>query len=442
MCGLAGYLDPGNPLNEEASARLCTRMSNALTHRGPDAGGVWVDARHGIALGHRRLSIIDLSATGAQPMTSSSGRFVLSFNGEIYNFATIRIDLERHGYPFKGHSDTEVMLGAFEQWGIQGAVQRFEGMFAFALWDRRSAQLTLARDRVGKKPLYYGWLGNTLVFGSELKALGQYIQYGWFANPGTVYKHLRQMTPGCFLQVTTDTRPWSTKPRPFWSAKEVAEAGEHAQFTGSYRQGQDQLEVLLREAVADRMVADVEIGALLSGGIDSSMVVALMQSLSTSPVKTFSIGFTEPEYNEAHYAARVAQHLGTEHHELYVTAKQALDVVEELPTIYDEPFSDPSQIPTCLVCKLAHRDVKVVLSGDGGDETFAGYNRYQQCLARWQHLQGIPLTVRSANGCLQTSVSAKPVFARRREEVATQDREAVPGRVRLESKVSAAPVGE
>jgi asparagine synthase (glutamine-hydrolysing) len=416
MCGLAGYLDPGNHLNEEASARLCTSMSNALAHRGPDAGGVWVDIKHGIALGHRRLSIIDLSATGAQPMTSSSGRFVLSFNGEIYNFATIRIDLERQGYPFKGHSDTEVMLGAFEQWGIQGAIQRFEGMFAFALWDRRSAQLTLARDRVGKKPLYYGWLGNTLVFGSELKALvvhprfdpsidldalGQYIQYGWFANPGTVYKHLRQMPPGCFLQVTTDTPPWSTKPCPFWSAKEVAEAGEHAQFTGSYRQGLDRLEVLLREAVAERMVADVEIGALLSGGIDSSMVVALMQSLASRPVKTFSIGFTEPEYNEAGFAARVAQHLGTEHHELYVTARQALDVVEDLPTIYDEPFSDPSQIPACLVCKLAHRDVKVVLSGDGGDETFAGYKRYQQCLVRWQHLQGIPLTLRSATGRLQ-----------------------------------------
>jgi asparagine synthase (glutamine-hydrolysing) len=209
------------------------------------------------------------------------------------------------------------------------------------------------------------------------------------------------MPPGFFLQVTTDTTPWSRKPCTFWSAKEVSEAGEHAQFTGSYKQGQDHLEILLREAVADRMVADVEIGALLSGGIDSSMVVALMQSLSTRPVKTFSIGFTEPEYNEAGYAARVAEHLGTEHHELYVTPKQALDVVEDLPTIYDEPFSDPSQVPTYLVCKLAHRDVKVVLSGDGGDETFAGYKRYQRCRARWQRLQSIPLTLRTANGSLQ-----------------------------------------
>ena len=399
---------------------MCTSMTDALAHRGPDATGVWVDVKHGIALGHRRLSIIDLSTTGAQPMISASGRYVLSFNGEIYNFATIRIDLESHGYPFRGHSDTEVMLASFEQWGVEGAIRKFEGMFAFALWDRRSAQLTLARDRVGKKPLYYGWCGNTFLFGSELKAfnkhprfnpgidrdaLGQYIQYGWFANPGSVYKHLRQMPPGCILQVTIDKAPWSMNPCPFWSARDIAEAGEQAPFTGSYKQGKDQLEVLLREAVADRMVADVEIGALLSGGIDSSMVVALMQSLSTRPVKTFSIGFTEPEYNEADYAASVAKHLGTEHHELYVTAKQALDVVEDLTTIYDEPFSDPSQIPTYLVCKLAHRDVKVVLSGDGGDETFAGYRRYQKCLARWQSLQGIPLPLRRANGCMQRLVA-------------------------------------
>jgi asparagine synthase (glutamine-hydrolysing) len=419
MCGIAGFLDARNALTEADSVRLCARMADALVHRGPDAGGAWVDPGQGIALGHRRLSIIDLSSSGAQPMTSSSGRFVISFNGEVYNFARLRDDLENHGHTFRGHSDTEVMLTAIEHWGVERALERFEGMFAFALWDRQSARLTLARDRVGKKPLYYGWCGNTFLFGSELKALvihprfdasidmdavGQYMQYGWIANPGSVYKHVRQLPPGCYLQLAAASNPWSVAPRPFWSAASLAEAGEQSTFTGTYDQALKRLEELLSAAVADRMVADVELGALLSGGIDSSMIVALMQSLSNRPVKTFSIGFSEPEYNEADYAARVAEFLGTEHRELYVKPQEALEVVDLLPTMYDEPFSDPSQIPTYIVCKLAHQNVKVVLSGDGGDEVFAGYTRYQSCLKRWQELRGIPLPIRTFCGRLQTLV--------------------------------------
>lgn len=342
MCGITGFLDTRNPLTKETSARLCARMADALAHRGPDAGGTWVDPGQGIALGHRRLSIIDLSSSGAQPMASSSGRFVISFNGEVYNFARLRDDLEKHGHSFRGHSDTEVMLAAFEQWGIERALERFEGMFAFALWDRQSARLTLARDRVGKKPLYYGWCGHTFLFGSELKALvihprfdasidmdavGQYMQYGWIANPGSVYRHIRQMPPGCYLQLSATSTPRAATPRPFWSAASLAEAGEQTPFTGSYEQGLKRLAELLRAAVADRMVADVELGALLSGGIDSSIIVALMQSLSDRPVKTFSIGFSEPERNEAHYAASVAKYLGTDHRELYIRPEQAIEVV-------------------------------------------------------------------------------------------------------------------
>ena len=419
MCGIAGFLDTRNALTEADSVRLCARMTDVLVHRGPDAGGTWVDPGQGVALGHRRLSIIDLSSSGAQPMTSYSGRFVISFNGEVYNFARLRVDLENHGHTFRGHSDTEVMLTAIEHWGVESALERFEGMFAFALWDRQSARLTLARDRAGKKPLYYGWCGTTFLFGSELKALvihprfdtsidmdavGQYMQYGWIANPGSVYKHVRQLPPGCYLQLAAATNPWSVAPRPFWSAASLAEAGEQSPFTGTYDQALKRLEELLSAAVADRMVADVELGALLSGGIDSSMIVALMQSLSNRPVKTFSIGFSEPERNEADYAAGVAKYLATDHRELYIKPEQALEVVEHLPAMYDEPFSDPSQVPTYLVCKLAHRDVKVVLSGDGGDETFAGYRRYRICLDRWQRLQGLPLSMRTRIGRLGTMI--------------------------------------
>tara|TARA_R110002073_G_scaffold79001_18_gene190301 strand:- start:9209 stop:11095 length:1887 start_codon:yes stop_codon:yes gene_type:complete len=388
-------------------------MADTIVHRGPDADGVWVDPSFPVALGHRRLSIIDLSNAGAQPMESASGRYVLSFNGEVYNFSRLRQEPELSNYPFQGHSDTEVILAAIQHLGVERAVGKLEGMFALALWDREERCLWLARDRVGKKPLYYGWCGNSFLFGSELKALrqhpdfendldqdalGQYLQYGWVSQPNSIYRHVRKLPQGSVLKITKDCQAWAAQPKSFWSAKDIAERGQSSPFTGSYEGAVDRLDVVLNEAVSDRMVADVELGALLSGGIDSSMIVALMQKTADRPVKTFSIGFWEEKYNEAEYASAVAKHLKTEHHEIYVTPDQALDVVSELPQIYDEPFADSSQIPTYLVCKLAREQVKVVLTGDGGDEQMAGYRRYKNCLSHWRDVQRVPLIARSMVG--------------------------------------------
>ncbi len=399
---------------------VCGRMTAMLEHRGPDAGGVWVDERSGIALGHRRLSIIDLTQAGAQPMHSASGRFSLSFNGEIYNFRALRKELDKSHYPFRGHSDTEVILAAVETFGVRAAIGKLQGMFAIALWDKESDQLTLVRDRAGKKPLYYGWFGRTFLFGSELKALrqhpqfekainlnvlGQYIQLGWVSAPGSIYENLHTLPAGHFLQVSVHSAPGSQQPQAFWSARDVLEAGQAALFSGTYEQAVESLDSILRSAVQERMVADVDIGALLSGGVDSSIIVALMQSLSDRPVKTFSIGFWEEKYNEAEFAASVAKFLGTEHHELYVSPDEALAVVERLPDIYDEPFADASQIPTYLVSKLAHEHVKVVLTGDGGDEQFAGYRRYKNCLKHWQAVRRVPVALRRILAGLTNSIS-------------------------------------
>lgn len=404
MCGITGFLQKIDATKSSMS-ELCGRMTSSLVHRGPDAGGVWVDASCGVALGHRRLSIIDLSEAGAQPMCSGNERYVIVFNGEIYNFQRLREELGASQYPFKGHSDTEVILAAAEHYGAEKAIGKLEGMFSIALWDKKTRELLLARDRAGKKPLYYGWCRNTFMFGSELKALrvhpafnreidrdalGQYIQYGWVSQPNSIYKHIRKLPPGSILKVKPGSAPWSVSPFEFWSARQVMEDGQANRFAGSYTQAVDELEQLIRGAVEDRMVADVDVGALLSGGIDSSLVVALMQQSTDRPVKTFSIGFWEEKYNEAHYAEAVARQLGTEHHELYVTPEQALEVVDLLPTIYDEPFADASQIPTYLVCKLAHEQVKVVLTGDGGDEQFAGYRRYKNCLQHWRAVNRVP----------------------------------------------------
>jgi asparagine synthase (glutamine-hydrolysing) len=409
MCGITGFIQYGGGSRDELSQR-CQRMADTIAHRGPDAGGVWVDAAYPLALGHRRLSIIDLSDAGAQPMVSASGRYVLSFNGEVYNFPRLREQTGVSAYPFKGHSDTEVILAAVQHLGVEGAISKLEGMFALALWDREERCLWLARDRVGKKPLYYGWCGNSFLFGSELKALrqhpdfereldrnalGQYLQYGWVSQPLSIYKKVRKLPPGSLLKIAQDATPWSAQPTQFWSARAIAEHGERNRFTGSYADAIRQLDTVLNQAVADRMVADVELGALLSGGIDSSMIVALMQKHSERPVKTFSIGFWEEKYNEAEYAAAVARHLKSDHHEMYVTPEQALDVVEQLPHMYDEPFADSSQIPTYLVCKLAREQLKVVLTGDGGDEQMAGYRRYRDCLNHWRDIQRIPGGARS-----------------------------------------------
>lgn len=418
MCGITGFIQYKGGASEELSRR-CQAMADTIVHRGPDAGGVWVDPSYPLALGHRRLSIIDLSAAGAQPMVAASGRYVLSFNGEVYNFSRLRQEPELSHYPFQGHSDTEVILAAVQHLGVARAVARLEGMFALAVWDRQERCLWLARDRVGKKPLYYGWCGNSFLFGSELKALrkhpdfegdldrdalGQYMQYGWVSQPNSIYRQVRKLPPGSLLQISSDCKPWEAHPTQFWSARDIAEFGESNQFSGSYEQAIDQLDTVLKHAVGDRMVADVELGALLSGGIDSSIIVALMQKMSDRPVKTFSIGFWEEKYNEAEYASAVASHLKTEHHEIYVTPDQALDVVEHLPHIYDEPFADSSQIPTYLVCKLAREQLKVVLTGDGGDEQMAGYRRYKNCLGHWQDVQRVPSAARNVLGPLTTSM--------------------------------------
>ncbi len=409
MCGITGFIQQKNASASDLHA-VCTRMTDTITHRGPDASGVWVDPDRPLALGHRRLSIIDLTDAGAQPMVSASGRYVLSFNGEIYNFIRLRKQLEAGGYPYKGHSDTEVILAAVEKLGVREAIAQLEGMFAIALWDRQARLLTLARDRVGKKPLYYGWCGDTFLFGSELKALrqhpdfdatlnrdalGQYLQYGWVSQPNSIYRHIGKLPPGSLIEIPVEGSARSQQPHIFWSARKVLEEGQAQRFRGSYDEALDVLDSILHDTVADRMVADVDVGALLSGGIDSSMVVALMQRTADRPVKTFSIGFWEEKYNEAHYAASVAEYLGTEHHELYITPEQALDVVDNLPFIYDEPFADSSQIPTYLVCKLAHEQVKVVLTGDGGDEQFAGYRRYKNCLKHWRDVSRVPAGARN-----------------------------------------------
>lgn len=406
MCGIVGFLMTGalpQPPDE-----IIRRMTDAIIHRGPDAEGVWLDNNSGIALGHRRLSILDLSPEGSQPMVSCSGRYIIVFNGEIYNFREIRLELdEQQIRPWRGHSDTEVMLSAIEEWGIEGALKRFVGMFAFALWNREERTLTIARDRLGEKPLYYGWCNGTFLFASELKALRVHpafvddidrdsitllLRHSCIPAPYSIYKGIRKLLPGTYLTVTVGT-PKEDTPIVYWSAREVAQAGQANLFDGSDQEAIDQLEILLQQSIRQQMVADVPLGAFLSGGIDSSTIAALMQAQSSAPIKTFTIGFYEEDYNEAIYAKEVAGHLGTEHTELYVTPQQALDVIPRLPQLYDEPFSDSSQIPTFLISELTRRHVTVSLSGDAGDELFGGYNRYA-----WGH------SIQRSVGWLPTSL--------------------------------------
>jgi asparagine synthase (glutamine-hydrolysing) len=388
-------------------------MADQLIHRGPDDSGVWVDAEAGIALGFRRLAIVDLSPTGHQPMTSSNSRHVMVFNGEVYNFGELRKDLESRGHGFRGHSDTEVMLEAVSEWGLEAAVKKFVGMFAFALWDRRDRVLHLVRDRLGIKPLYWGWQGKTFLFGSELKALrvhpdfdpeinrgalALYLRYGYIPQPHSIYQGIRKLPPGHILSLRAGAQTSSelSGTALYWSAKEVYENGAANPFRGSEGEAVEELDRLLRESVRLRMIADVPLGAFLSGGIDSSTVVALMQAQSDRPVKTFTIGFHAQEFNEAAHAKTVAARLGTEHTELYVTPKEALDVIPKLPTLYDEPFADSSQIPTYLVSALTRRHVTVSLSGDGGDELFGGYQRYSNARQFWEAVRRFPHFTRKA----------------------------------------------
>lgn len=392
MCGLTGFLTRES--NRDADLRTSVfLMADQLCHRGPDNSGVWVDSSVGLALGFRRLAIIDLSPEGHQPMPSRCGRYMIVFNGEVYNFKTLRQELESEGQKFRGHSDTEVMLAAISEWGVERAIKKFVGMFAFALWDRHERALHLVRDRLGIKPLYYGLAAKTFLFGSELKALRAHpdfvseidrdalalqMRYSYIPQPYSIYRGIYKLKPGCILTVRASDSPFRPLPVPksYWSADEVYEEGTTSPFRGSEVEARVQLEELLREAVRVRMVADVPLGAFLSGGVDSSIVVALMQAQSARPVKTFTIGFYESNYNEARQAKAVAAHLGTDHTELYVTPDETMAVIPNLAALYDEPFSDSSQIPTYLVSALARQHVTVSLSGDGGDELFGGYNRY------------------------------------------------------------------
>ncbi len=406
MCGFAGAFGS----SQEGQASVVQEMAAAIAHRGPNDAGVWVDTDARIALGHRRLSIVDLSPAGHQPMLSGSGRYVIAFNGEIYNHLDCRASLAMTT-TWRGHSDTETLLAGFDAWGIQATVERCIGMFAFAVWDRQTRTLTLGRDRLGEKPLYYGWQGQgqhaVFLFGSELKALKAHpafaagidrnalcllMRHNYIPAPYSIYQGIAKLAPGCLLSVSLAQR--EPKLTRYWSAANVAVTGCAKPFTGTPGQAVDALEVLLKSAVHQQMMADVPLGAFLSGGVDSSTVVALMQAQSKQRVKTFTIGFNEAGYNEAVHAKAVAAHLGTEHTELYVSAQQALEVIPRLPTLYCEPFSDSSQIPTFLVAQLARQQVTVSLSGDGGDELFCGYNRYLLANRLWQKISLLPPVAR------------------------------------------------
>lgn len=410
MCGIAGFLDTLASTQRLRMETTAARMNGTLRHRGPDDDGVWVDEETGIALAHRRLSIIDLSPEGHQPMLSAGGRFVIVFNGEIYNYLPIREELLTLGCHFRGHSDTEVMLAAFSEWGVRRSLERFNGMFSFALWDRRERTLYFGRDRLGKKPLYYGTCGRTLLFGSELKALAAhpdfvgdidhdalalYARMGYIPGPYSVYKRIRKLPPGTFVAVPVDgSTAQCPKPVPYWSAKEAVERGLANPFRGSPEDALQELDALLRDAVGIRMIADVPLGAFLSGGIDSSLVVALMHARGQGPAKTFTIGFHQASHNEAGHALAVARHLGSDHTERYITPGEAMAVIPKLPVLYDEPFADSSQIPTYLVSELARRKVTVSLSGDGGDELFGGYSNYFSAARFHTRYGGIPQGMR------------------------------------------------
>ena len=423
MCGLTGFLGGGNFKTQLESEHLLNNMTDAISHRGPDHDGFWNDINSSIGLGHRRLSILDLSSAGTQPMISKSGRYIIVFNGEIYNHFDLRSKLvdQKHVLEWRGHSDTETLLSCFDVWGVEESLKRSVGMFAFALWDREKRVLILGRDRLGEKPLYYGWQGQgqqaVFLFGSELsairrhpafsaninrQALALYMRHNCIGGEHSIYEGIQKLQPGHLLSVSLGAR--TPKIYAWWSVHEVVNRAAKTRFSGSLNQGVDRLEELLLKSVSQQMISDVPLGAFLSGGIDSSLIVALMQRLSSRPVKTFSIGFNEDGYDEAVYAKAVAKQLGTDHTELYVTGRQALDVIPKLPILYSEPFADSSQIPTFLVSQLAGEHVKVSLSGDGGDELFCGYNRYRMTALFWRKLRRCPISVRRAVASFLISV--------------------------------------
>jgi len=413
MCGLVGFVSCAGIRSESALGALAGRMIAKLRHRGPDDEGIWVDARCGVALGHRRLSIIDLSSHGAQPMSSHSGRYVLAYNGEIYNHMALRKELEGAGpaIPWRGHSDTETLLAAVDRWGLRAALPRLNGMFALALWDREEHQLHLARDRFGEKPLYYAFEQGCFLFGSELKgmlphpaftreidrgALRAYMRFNYVPAPFTIYRSARKLLPATVLTVAIDPVAQAISvgnPQPYWSATEVALAARERRL-GDQAAAAEELRALLARVVGSRMMSDVPLGAFLSGGIDSSLIVAQMQQQSSRRVATFTIGFEDPEYDESVPAAQVAGHLGTSHVCERVTPVQAREAILRMPAIYDEPFADSSQIPTYLVSRTAREHVKVALTGDGGDELFGGYDRYFVGQRAFPLIRSVPPSVR------------------------------------------------
>ena len=422
MCGLTGFL--GKPQLDSLEMQSCvSQMSDTLFHRGPDDKGTWVDNKSGIALGHQRLSILDLSAAGHQPMHSTSGRFVLAFNGEIYNHLDIRKEIELYESKPKlwnGHSDTETLLGAFEVWGIEKTLGKCNGMFAFSLWDVKKEVLTLGRDRFGEKPLYYGWVKNSFVFGSELKAikafpdfdnkinrdaLSDYLRFMYVPAPKSIYDDIYKLEPGSYIQIDSRTKNnKDIEPVKYWNFLDEIKEGKKKIFKDE-NEALFALEDALEDSIKLQMLADVPVGAFLSGGVDSSLIVSLMQKYSTQPVKTFTVGFEESEFDESPFSKAVAKHLGTNHHELFVSSEEMRSVIALLPEMYDEPFADSSQIPTHLVSVAAKEEVTVSLSGDAGDELFGGYNRYLWAPRIWNKVSWIPFPLRRFLGSSMTALS-------------------------------------
>jgi asparagine synthase (glutamine-hydrolysing) len=419
MCGLTGFWVSGSAAPRAQLEHTAKRMADAIAQRGPDGAGAWADPSVGLALGHRRLAVVDVSAAGHQPMHSVSGRYVIAFNGEIYNHLELRsrLDAEGKAPEWRGHSDTETLLAGFSAWGVKHTLQASVGMFAIALWDRDTRHITLARDRMGEKPLYFGWQGDVLFFGSELKALRAHphfrgeidrdaltllLRHNCIPAPYSIYRGIKKLTPGHYLSIPLAklATAKAAQPQPYWKLNDKVEQGLADPFLGSPSEAVDLLQNRLSDSVADQMLADVPLGAFLSGGVDSSTIVALMQAQSRHPVRTFTIGFDETSYDEAQHARAVASHLGTDHNELYVGSDDALAVIPRLPSMYCEPFSDSSQIPTFLVSQMARQHVTVVLSGDGGDELFSGYNRYLAASKIWGHVERVPGIVRHATAMM------------------------------------------